>query len=124
MVREDSPGSAGVEGTGAGGGVWVRVGKSAPIPLPRARRGCSGLCMVEDLFGEPNIAFRPFGSGVVGEDGFAETGGFGQPDAAGDDGAKDLILEEFPYVGGHLAGDDGAVVVQGEEDGCDGQGML
>src|ERR1039457_7379104 len=51
MVREDSPGSAGVEGTGAGGGVWVRVGKSAPIPLPRARRGCSGLCMVEDLFG-------------------------------------------------------------------------
>src|ERR1019366_7215409 len=102
MVREDSRGSAGVGGTGASGGGGGRGGKSAPIPLPRARRGCSGLCMVEDLFGELDIAFRPLGSGVIGEDGLAETGGFGQPDASGDDGAEDLILEELPEVGRYM----------------------
>src|ERR1035438_4821669 len=120
MVREDSRGSAGVGGMGASGGVGERVGKSAPIPLPRARRGCSGLCMVEDLFGELDIAFRPLGSGVVGEDGFAEAGGLGQSDAAGDNGLEDLILEEFPEVGGYLAGEVSAVVVHGEEDAFDG----
>jgi phosphatidate cytidylyltransferase len=38
--------AGGVGGATAGGGVWERVGSSAPIPLPSALRGCSGLLMV------------------------------------------------------------------------------
>src|ERR1035437_3045711 len=109
---------------GAGGGGWVRVGRSAPIPLPSALRGFSDLLMVEDLFGEFDIAFRPLGSGVIGQDGFAETGRFGQTYAAGDDGPEYLILEEFAEVGGHLTGEVGAVVVHGEQDAFDGEGVL
>src|SRR5260370_26210878 len=123
-LSEDSRGSAGVWGTGAGGGVWVRVGRSAPIPLPSALRGCSGLFMVEDLFGEFDIAFGPFGSRVIGQDSFAETGRFGQAYAAGDDGAEDLVLEEVAEVGGHLTGEVRPVVVHGEEDTFDGEGVL
>src|ERR1039457_2626509 len=125
MLNADSCGSHGSgDGMGAGCWMWVRVGRSAPIPLPSALRGCSGLLMVEDLFGEFDIAFGPLGSGVIGEDGFAETGRLGQTYAAGDDGAEDLILEEFPEVGGHLTGEVGPVVVHGEEDAFDGQGVL
>ena len=80
--------------------------------------------MVEDLFGEFDVAFCPLGAGVIGEDRFAETGRFGQPDAAGNDGPEDLIFEEFPEVGGHLAGEVGPVVEHGEEDAFDGQGVL
>src|ERR1039457_3466113 len=121
----DSCGSHGAgDGMGAGCWMWVRVGSSAPIPLPSARRGCSDLLMVENLFGESNIAFRPLGSGVIGQDGFAETGRFGQANAAGDDGAEDLVLEELAQVGGHLAGEVGPVVVHGEEDAFDGEGVL
>ena len=80
--------------------------------------------MVEDLFGEFDVAFRPFGAGVIGQDGFAETGRFGQADAAGDDGPEDLVLEEFPQVGGHLAGEVGPVIVHGEENAFDGEGVL
>jgi hypothetical protein len=52
--------------------------------------------MVEDLFGEFNVAFRPLGSGVIRQDRFAETGGFGQPHASGNDSPEDLVFEEFP----------------------------
>src|ERR1035437_8579138 len=124
MVREDSRSSAGAGGMGAGGWMWVRVGRSAPIPLPSARRGCSGLLMVENLFGESDIAFRPLGSGVIGQDGFAEAGRFGQTYAAGDDGPEYFIFEEIAEVGGHLTGEVGPVVVHGEEDTFDGQGVL
>src|ERR1700690_2370645 len=103
--------------------MWVRVGRSAPLPLPSALRGCSDLLMVENLFGEFDVAFRPLGSGVVGEDGFAETGRFGQADAAGDDGAENFVLEELPEVGGHLPGEVGSVVIHGEEDSFDGEGV-
>ena len=47
--------------------------------------------MVENLFGEFDIAFGPAGAGVIGQDRFAETGRFGQADAARDDGAEDLV---------------------------------
>src|ERR1019366_5157108 len=100
MVREDSRGSAGAGSTGAGNWVGFRVGRSAPIPLPSALRGCSDLLMVEDLFGEFDIAFRPLGSGVICQDGFAETGRFGQTYAAGDDGPEYFIFEEIAEIGG------------------------
>src|ERR1017187_192309 len=121
----DSCGSHGSGGgMGAGCWMWVRVGNSAPIPLPSARRGCSDLLMVEDLFGEFDIAFRPLGSGVIGQDGFAEAGRFGQTDAARDDGPEHLILKEVAKVGGHLTGEVGPVVVHREENAFDTQGML
>src|ERR1035437_134650 len=122
--REDSRGSAGAGSTGAGNWVGFRVGRSAPIPLPSALRGCSDLLMVEDLFGEFDIAFRPLGSGVISKDGFTEAGRFGQTYAAGDDGPEDFIFEEVAEVGGHLTGKVGPVVVHGEEDTFDGQGVL
>src|SRR5260370_40501017 len=123
-LSEDSRGSAGVWGTGAGGGVWVRVGRSAPIPLPSALRGCSVLFMVEDLFGEFNIAFGPLGSGVIGQDGFAKAGRFGQADAAGDDGAEDFILEEFTEIGGHLTGEVRSVIEHREQNAFGRQWLL
>src|ERR1035438_1181530 len=125
MLSVDSCGSHGSgDGMGGGSGMWVRVGKSAPIPLPSALRGGSDLLMVEDLFGEFDVAFRPLGSGVIGQDGFAETGRFGQAYAARDDGPEDLVLEELAKVGGHLAGEVGPVVVHSEEDAFDGEGVL
>src|ERR1039457_1692203 len=125
ILSVDSCGSHGSgDGTGGGSGMCVRVGSSAPIPLPSALRGCSDLLMVEDLFGEFDIAFRPLGSGVIGQDGFAETGRFGQAYAARDDGPEDLVLEELAQVGGHLAGEVGPVVIHGEEDPFDGEGVL
>src|ERR1035438_6215553 len=125
MSSVDSCGSHGSgDGMGPGCWMWVRVGRSAPIPLPSALRGCSDLLMVEDLFGEFDVAFRPLGSGVVGQDGFAETGRFGQAYAARDDGPEDFVLEELAQVGGHLAGQVGPVVVHGEEDAFDGEGVL
>src|ERR1035437_8837554 len=124
MVREDSRGSAGAGGTGAGNWGGFRGGRSGPIPFPSALRGWLGLLMVEDLFGEFDIAFRPLGSGVICQDGFAETGRFGQTYAAGDDGPEYFIFEEVAEVGGHLTGEVGPVVVHGEEDTFDGQGVL
>ena len=94
------------------------------MPLPRALRGCSGLLMDKDLFCKLDIAFGALGAGVVGKDGFAETGGFGEADAAGDGGLEDLILEEFAEIGGDLAGEVGAVVVHGEENAFNFEGML
>src|ERR1035437_1125549 len=111
MVREDSRGSAGAGGMGAGGWMGGRVGRSAPIPLPSARRGWSGLLLVENLFGEFDIAFGPLGSAVICQDGFAEAGRFGQTNAAGDDGPEYFIFEEVAEVGGHLTGEVSPVVI-------------
>src|SRR5271166_251243 len=104
--RELSRGGAGAAASVCAGGTATggRVGSKAPMPLPRALRGCSGLLMLEDLFSELDIAFCPLGAGVVCEDGLAETRGFSQPNAAGDDGPEDLFFEEFLEVGRHLAG--------------------
>jgi hypothetical protein len=80
--------------------------------------------MGENLLGEFDIAFGALGSHVVHEDRLSITGGFGEADAAGDDGLEDLILEEFFQVVGHLAGEVGAVVVHGEEDAFDLEGVF
>src|SRR5947209_7132670 len=50
-------GAAGAVGECAGGAVGFRVGSSAPMPFPKALRGLSGFCMVQDLFRELDIAF-------------------------------------------------------------------
>src|SRR4051812_1707886 len=94
----DSRGSvvAGAACAAGTAGVWMRVGRRAPIPLPSALRGCSGLFMVEDLFGEFDVAFRPLGSGVISQNRFAETRRLGQPHASRNDSAKDFIFEEVP----------------------------
>src|ERR1039458_8395392 len=82
-------------GTAMGG----RVGSRAPMPLPRALRGFSDLLMAKDLFGELDIAFSPLGAGVVGEDGFAETGCLGEADAARDHSAEDLVFGKLCEIG-------------------------
>jgi len=78
--------------------------------------------MVQNLFRELNVAFCAFGAGIVGQDGFAETGGFREPDAARDDGGEDLVLEEFAKIAGYLAGQVGALVVHGEQDAFNFEG--
>ena len=80
--------------------------------------------MVENLFGEFDIAFGAVGAGVVGEDRLAETGGFGQADAAGNDGFEDLVFEELPQVGGDLAGEVGPVVEHREQNAFDFERMV
>jgi hypothetical protein len=62
-----------------------------------------------------DIALRAFGAGVIGEDRFAETGGFGEFDASGDDGAENVVLEEVAEIGGDLTGQVSTVVVHREE---------
>src|SRR3954451_24544521 len=118
-----SPRSA-AGGCGCGGGAGVRVGRSAPIPLPRALRGLSDFCMVQDLFRELDIAFSTAGARVIGKDGLAETGGFGEADAAGDDGFEDLVFEEVAEIVRDLAGKIGPVVEHGEEDALDFEGVV
>src|ERR1035441_8111254 len=103
-------------GAGEGTGWFVgRVGSRALRPLPSALRGFSVLFMVEDLFGQPDIAFGALGAGVVSKNGFAETGRLGQANAAGDDGGEDLVFEELSEIGRDLAGEVRAIVVHGEE---------
>src|SRR5205809_3621423 len=68
--------------TGGGGATGGRVGSSAPRPLPSARRGFSDLFMIQNLFCEFDVALRAFGTRIVAQDGFAETGRLREPDAA------------------------------------------
>ena len=68
-------------------------------------RGLSGaLFMSQDLLCQLNIAFGAAGSNVIGDDGFAEAGGFREANAARDDGLEDLIFEELPKILLYLAG--------------------
>ena len=80
--------------------------------------------MVENLFCELDVAFGAAGAGVVGEDRFAEAGGLGEADAARNDGLEDLVAEELSQIGGHLAGQVGAVVEHGEENAFDFEGVV
>src|SRR6185437_5074073 len=100
----------------SGGGVKVGfVGSSAPRPLPSALRELSGLFMVEDFFGELDVALRTLGARVVRKDGFAEARGFRESNTAGDDCLEHFVLEELFQVGCHLAGKARPVVVHCEE---------
>src|SRR6185369_15112947 len=69
--------SAASTATGAGGGACVRLPSSVFMPLPSALRGFSVLFMVEDLFGESNVAFGAAGTGVIAQDRLTEAGGLG-----------------------------------------------
>src|SRR3989304_1844869 len=57
---------------------------NALSPLPSAF-----LVMVQDLLRELRVGHGAAGIGFVQKNRFAVAGGFGQPDAAGDDGAED-----------------------------------
>src|SRR5208283_3005957 len=103
---------------GAGGGPgWCvgRVGSRAPRPLPSALRGFSVLFMVEDLFGQPDVAFGALGAGVVSKNGFAETGGLGQANTAGNYSCEDLVIEKLSEIGRDLTGQVGTIVIHGEK---------
>src|ERR1035441_765147 len=92
-------------GTGSGGG-WggARVGRRALRPLPSALRGASTLFMVQDLFRELDVAFRATGAGIVSENGLTKAWRLREADAAGDNGAEDLVAEKVAKVGRHLPG--------------------
>src|SRR5271169_3915069 len=57
---------------GAGGATGGRVGSRAPRPFPRALRVVSVLFMVEDLFGEFDVALCAPGAGVIRKDRLSE----------------------------------------------------
>jgi hypothetical protein len=80
--------------------------------------------MIEDFLGELNVAFGPFGARVVGENGLPEAGGLGKSYAAGDECFENLVSEEFPEVGGDLAGEVGPVIEHGEEYAFDAEVVL
>src|SRR5437763_15152450 len=86
--------SGGVGAAGGGAAGVGRVGSSAPRPLPSALREVSGLFMVQNLFGELNVALGTAGSGVVGQDRLAEAGGLRQANAARNHRLENLVLEE------------------------------
>src|SRR5947209_7735096 len=107
--------------SGSGGGTATegRLGSRAPSPLPSALRGFSVLFMVQDLFCEFDVALRTFRTRIVAEDRFAETGGFGQPDAAWNDRPKYLVAEEFLEIRSHLAGEVRPVIEHRKQDPFD-----
>src|SRR5262245_5157583 len=63
-------------------------GRRAASPLPSALR-----FMGHHLLGQVQVGLGPPGADVVEQDGLAEAGGLGEPHAARDDGAEDLVLE-------------------------------
>src|SRR5215831_13561825 len=112
----------GCTGGGSGTAARGRVGTSAPSPLPSAFR-VSGLFMVENFLRKFDIAFGAFGTGVVRQDRLAEARGLCQSDAPGNDGLKDLFLEELPEIAGNLASQVRAVVEHREENASDSKGV-
>src|SRR5262249_46507631 len=104
-------------------GVLRRGGRRGFRAFPRAwRSGC--LLIGQDFLGELNVSFGSTGRGVIKKDGFAVARGFGETDVAGDDGAEDLVAEEFAEVGGDELGEVGAVVKHGEEDAFGFEGVV
>jgi len=51
-------------------------------------------------------------------------GRFGEADAPGDYGFEDFVAKELSEVGGNLTGEVRAVIIHGEENAFEGQGVL
>src|SRR5258707_9179855 len=78
-----------------------------PWPSSSRRPGhsrCSTSETLDQLAGELAIGDRAPGAAVVLQDCLAITGGFGQPDATGDDRAKDLGGKKSAHFIHHLLG--------------------
>jgi hypothetical protein len=80
--------------------------------------------MIQDFLRELNVAFRASGADIVDEDRLAVAGSLGETNAAGNDGLKDLVLKELLKVGGDLTSEIGAVVIHGEENAGDLEGVI
>jgi hypothetical protein len=109
----------GSDGGGGGGGgceASGRVGSRAPMPLPSALRELSILFMIQNFFCQLDIALGAAGSGIVCQDGFAETRGFREPDTAGNDRFEDLLAKETGEIGSDLPGQVRAVIVHRQQD--------
>src|ERR1051326_8205746 len=111
-------------GAGTSATAVVREGSRAPSPLPSALRELSGLFMVQDFFGELDITFGPFGSGVVGENRFPEAGRLGEANAAGNHGLEHFVLEKLLQVGRDLLGEVVPVVEHRQQNPSDFQRVL
>src|SRR5579884_3183816 len=111
--------AAACSGAGSDGEVGGRCGSSAESPLPRALRRSA--FMLQNLLRELNVGFGPTGPNVIGNHGFSEAGRLREPDASWNHGPKDVVAEEFAEVLSHLAHEDGAVVVHGEQNAFDAE---
>lgn len=80
--------------------------------------------MSENLFGELDVAFRAPGANVVGDDGLAIAGGFGETNAAWNHRLEDLVGKEFPEIGGNLAGQVHAFIKHGKKNAFDAKRRL
>src|SRR6185295_14701193 len=106
VVGLAASGAVGCE-TGAG-----REGSSAESPLPSALRGLSvALLIRENLLGEADVAFCPFRSRIVHQDGLAETRRLRQPNATRNDRLEDFVLKELLQVVSDLTRQVGALVI-------------
>lgn len=68
-----------------------------------------------------DIGFGAARAGVVGQDGFPEAGGFGEPDTTRHDGTEYFVFEEFTEVGLDLPGQVGSIVVHGQKNTFDAE---
>src|SRR5258708_3106838 len=91
--RAGSGAGAGAAGTGAGAGA-LRGGRREWSPLPSALRG-SFLFIGEYFFRELDVGFGALRSRIVHQYRLTVAGGFGETNAAGDDGFEDFGAEEF-----------------------------
>src|SRR5260370_17840258 len=100
---------------------WV-AGSRAERPLPSAFRGGSVfLLMLENFFGEFDIAFGAARSGVVKKDWLPVAGRFRQPDASLNDRIEDLILKKLFEVVRHLLCHFRTIILHGQQDAFDSE---
>src|SRR5215813_13085352 len=88
------------EAAGVCGCETCLVGRRAPRPLPSAFRGfsCGVLFIIQNLFGELNVALSAAGAGIVHDDRLAKARSLGEPHTTRNDGLKDLVAKELLEV--------------------------
>src|ERR1700728_205810 len=101
-----------------------RPGRSAERPLPSTLRCLSvPLFILQNRLRELDIALRASRAGVVHEDRLAVAGRLRQANAAGNYGGQYLVMKEVFEVVRNLPCQVGSLVVHGEQNSLDFEGM-
>src|SRR5579884_355518 len=111
-------GAGAAAASGVAGFVW-RWGSSAESPLPRARRLSAFIC--ENLLRQLDVCLSAFRAHVIRDHRFTEAWRLGKADAAGYDRLKNVFAKELPQILRHLAHEDGALIIHGQEDALDSE---
>jgi hypothetical protein len=109
-------GGHGDQAGGFGGGVF-----GFGVGIVFGGFGVGGFAALEEFAGELAVGGGAGAVGVVGDDGQAVGGGFGEAHGAGDERFVDFVGEVGPDFADDLVGEVGAHVEHGHDDALDGQ---